>query len=44
MAKCKYCRRDYYQEWTKNIHEKLCGEKEVALKKHPERYKGVKKK
>ena len=41
--KCQYCQRDYTQEWTKSIHQKQCGEKQEAIKKHPERYKGVKK-
>lgn len=25
--RCKYCSREYKQAWTKEIHEKLCGEK-----------------
>ena len=22
--KCKYCNKEYKQDWTKNNHEKLC--------------------
>ena len=40
--KCQYCPRIYALEWTKKRHEKLCREKQEAIKKHPERYKGVK--
>lgn len=42
MVKCSNCGREYVQEFTRENHEKICKEKSIAIKKHPERYKGVK--
>lgn len=41
MPKCSICQRSFSQEWTKQRHEKLCKEKQEAIKRHPERYKGT---
>jgi len=41
MPKCSICQRDFVQEYSKQRHEKLCREKEIAEKKHIEGYKGV---
>ena len=35
---CKECKRSFAMEWAKKNHEPRCIQKEVAMKKHPERY------
>ncbi len=42
--KCRYCQRNYVMEWAKINHERRCKEKQEAIKKHPERYSGGKRK
>ncbi len=42
--KCNYCQRTYLMEWAKKNHERLCKEKQEAIKKNPEHYSGGKRK
>ena len=44
ILKCKYCSRTYMVEWAKKNHERLCGEKQEAIKKNPGSYSGGKRK
>jgi len=36
--KCSYCQKGFMMDWAKTNHQKMCAERELAMKNHPERY------